>query len=728
MAYQKKTENILSGSKNVLAPADQLPGNDALLLKNFRANTVGALESRKGSVVQLASTTGWPTSICRVDAASPRRYFGAGGSLYRNGTVVSAAFGTTTPIAMVSYQNYAFATTDTLQAKDDGTSLFPWQVAGPTAAISAATATPTGAGLTGTYVYFMTYSCADGSESAYGPSRTISLTAQAADLSSFPAYSPPAGLANPVTLLNIYRGGGSQTSTVLIASFPPSTTTYQDEVSDITAQQNGTVIQTVLYSPPPPAYGVAGPYFDRLLMFGSAAHPNRLWWSEGLRPYAWPGALTDNGNHIDFGEEGEWILAVTVYSTHITIYKEKSIWRIYGDPGTDAAVAERVSSAYGINGRNAVVHATGVDYFGCPEGIFRWNGESGSKTSGKVTPIFLGEFADLITANLAAPMETTSASLMALGYRRGQLYVSYPQQGQTGTIVNNWTLVYDPITTNWTDYDAGFSVFVDEGHGDFLTGYAGGLLKLEDGLTDHGAIINLDYHGQFSDQGEPENDKIYNDLTFDVNTNGAVVSVHASIDNGNTIFNLGFLTCLVRTTFVFPYGADGLGLRGKNHAIRITGFLSTGSTTPTDSPVFLYKATLHYIPQPRYSRTFDSDVSDLGMRDVKFCDFLELDVDISGAGTVTWVLSSDRPSATGTNPTLAQRATGTFTKGTLTGRRPLRFPFTECEGQLFRLTISGDATTLFLLYSARLRVRPIGLYLDGANGESFKTKEIGISI
>ena len=124
----------------------------------------------------------------------------------------------------------------------------------------------------------------------------------------------------------------------------------------------------------------------------------------------------------------------------------------------------------------------------------------------------------------------------------------------------------------------------------------------------------------------PENSKIYNDLTLEINTGGSAFTAYALIDLGKgagvQAITLGPMQCTTRTQFVVNYGAD-VGLRGQRHAVRITGAMET-SPGPVSNPLssFLYKATLHYIVQPRFSKTFDSDVPELGHRDVKFCDFL----------------------------------------------------------------------------------------------------------
>ena len=86
---------------SIAMPADELGEVDALLIKNWRVNTQGSLQSRIGMTLQNASSAP-VTSICRVNASSPRRYYGAAGVLYQGGAGTSAtAFGGA-PISMVS--------------------------------------------------------------------------------------------------------------------------------------------------------------------------------------------------------------------------------------------------------------------------------------------------------------------------------------------------------------------------------------------------------------------------------------------------------------------------------------------------------------------------------------------------------------------------------------------------------------------------------------------------
>jgi hypothetical protein len=377
-----------------------------------------------------------------------------------------------------------------------------------------------------------------------------------------------------------------------------------------------------------------------------------------------------------------------------------------------------------------------ADYFESLDGVYWFNGETPAKISAGLDPLFWGEYPDTGPSNLVPPQNVVHRANTVMAHRRGRIFLSYTQDGQT---VNSASLVYEIGSGKWVDDSRGFTALYDEGQvGELLAGGAGGLEALENGLTDNGVNISLDYYGHFDDQASPENQKVYADLVLDCNCQGANVTARAYFDNGQSSSALGFFSNAARGQIVLPYGADLKGLRGYNHAIRLTSTLA-GSV----GPVIIYKATIHYYVLPRTAKTFDSQITDLGMREVKLCDFIELDIEVfdvsGGTGSITWALDSDRPTPQPgmglTNaPSMAQRATGTFGiqlgggGNTVTGRRQVRLPVTECQGELFRLTLTADGNTTFLLHSARCRVRPIGVYLDGANGESFASKEIGIGV
>lgn len=715
MAYEKKTQSILAGSVNILPPGDLIPEEDALVIRNFRSNTAGSLRSRAGMVSLVTGLAAAPDSMLTGDG---RRYVSAGGSLYCNGSSIASGFGGVYPLGMVSFQGFLWATSPSKSGKHDGTVFTPMGIVAPTAAATALAVAPTGTGRTGTYLYYVTFVDEHGYESGPNPSASVTLAAQAASLTGIPIYSGPAG----VTIFRrIYRAGGAQKNALRIAELADnSTTTYDDEMSDVAAEEAGLLFDAINNNVPPNSIGVVGPYYDRLLYFSTPAHPSRVWYSKQLQPYAVPGSdpLDTAGNFFDVGQKGEAVLAISIRPRQIVIYKERSIWRVAGDPGAIDGTLEQITDSQGIVGRKALASGEGYDFFLSPEGLMSFDGETPKKISLKMDPFFLGEYPDNYNSSLGTPFFTPRRSQVCMAFRRGQLWISLPTDD---VAINDATVKLNVTNQKWVQDSRGFTALYDEGqNGDFLGGTPAGVMAVEDNVTDAGVAIPLTYEGHFSNQGAPENEKMYADLVIEANTNGANLTVSAMTNNGQTVTALGFFSTLQRQTTTFP-----IDLRGFNCAAKITGTVNT--TGAVNGDVHIYKATLHYYVLAHRAKTYDSDLTDLGTREIKSCDFLELDIEVidaaGGGSLVTYKISTDRPAVTGGGLTIRQ--TGTFGQ---TSRTVLRFPFAEFEGQMFRLQIIADPNTTFLLYSAALRVRPIGAYVDGQNGESYKTKEVGVGI
>jgi hypothetical protein len=142
------------------------------------------------------------------------------------------------------------------------------------------------------------------------------------------------------------------------------------------------------------------------------------------------------------------------------------------------------------------------------------------------------------------------------------------------------------------------------------------------------------------------------------------------------------------------------------------------------SKFILYDAAVELLPVGVYieayeasgGAVFDSREQDWGSPAVKECRELELDIEITG-GTMTAQLLSDIAWTANVETPGAIAAQITNTGITTTGRQKVMVPLTInaaleqfLEGRLLRLILSG--TLAFRLYGARLKVRPIGTFVD----------------
>lgn len=732
--YERQTERILTGGWSVLPPGDLVGESEALQCENFRVTTAGNLRSRQGNG-SLIYNTGSVRNFCVVKGSSTRRYSATHlGGLWRNGSNIGS-FGLGAKIGMASYQGYLWAMSNGLQQKDDGTTLLPWN--------SAAPANPTVTALAGggfgfvlgaVYTYWITYTNAAGQESpSNAQGQSIILSAGNAIVSISSPSNPGDGIR---TGWNVYRTGNTlqgalrlNTSPLGFGSPKIDTADPGDRLDDFSLTQLGIALDPNA-SGPPAGNGLAGPYYEKLLAWGVAAHPNRLYWSGTLQPYNFPGSALDEGNHVDIGELGEGIVGVTIRPRMATIYKDSSIWRLVGDPNDIDGDLELVTRAIGAI--SPPLSVGGMDYFEGAEGLYGYNGERPSKITGKLDPLFRGETPE--DAGFAfspvAPLEQDpqARALNALGHRNGRLYFFY---AATGASFPNRGITCELGADNWAADSRQITAILEESQNGLLlasisSGGGAAVYQMEKGELDAGAGIVCSYHSGYKDQGAPDQAKTYADIVIEHNTGDADVVVSAYYDNGAHSEALGTIHSTTKTTTTLqlnvsgsgPFTGDRLGFKGKNIAIRIEG-------TTIGNPILIYKAILHYFPESRDAKTFDSDETDLGTQQVKAFKELELDIDYpaAGGGTITWRIFTDRPGGA-----MASRDSNMI--AATSGRVILRIPFSvPIDGRLVRVTLRCDtAGSTFRLYGVRLRALPYGEYIDNVSGEVFTTEPVNVGM
>jgi hypothetical protein len=336
-------------------------------------------------------------------------------------------------LGWASHQGLLWVMNRALQGHVAATSLYPWLPAAPAAAPAVIKIS---GGLSGAVRYYFTYSTYREHESNPSPvSEEISDTATTFGVTlTIPASDNP-----EVTKCHIYRVGGLLPVPYLVYTLNATSGVISDDggsgapqdngdpnvwfLSDAAAIEYGQAMEDD-HDPPPAAFGLAGPYFERLLAFNSLANPNRLWWTPTSMPWYFRGSGTADGDWVDVGEEGEPIWAVSVKPHMCIIYKQHSIWRLLGDPSN--GLIERVIPHMGIVGPRAWASHGVVDYFRGPEGIYLMTGELAIKVSTKVDPMFKG-----LTSGVARPTSPIDAAERygeVLAVKVDRLYHCYREQ------------------------------------------------------------------------------------------------------------------------------------------------------------------------------------------------------------------------------------------------------------------------------------------------------------
>lgn len=731
MPFAKQTEKLLAGSLNLLPAGDMVPVGDSLQLQNWRVDQAGGLVSRKGLQLETGVLAGaWSTlTMARFGLD---RYACLNGQL-RQGTSLATVVDSGYDVgAFASMAGATWVMDRYKQTYVVGSTASQWGIDAPFWApdVTAWSAT---AGLVGTFYYFVTFGNDLGHESNPSPvSAGIEFTMPGGTLLTNIPVSPDP----QVDRRHIYRVGGSVQSPQRVTTIyeNSSITSWEDTVS-VDAQQNLNIAMPSDHNRPPSCYGLMGPYFGRLIAFRSVAFPGRYWWSKTALPSYWPGAADESeGNWQDAGDVREAILAGRYRNRLALFYKEKSIWRLDGDPDTNDP--EDTNAGVGIIGSFALASDGGVDYFVGPEGVYQFNGDRTVKISARLDPIFKGEYVKVGDVYLP-PLNQAFSHNVVMAARFGRLYLSYPSGGES---VPDTTLVCDLESGRWyshkisTDliaptmsggYVSGFIGLLNEGTGGALLGGLATpsgvkVAAIEQGQTDAGAPIELIWQSRFSDQAKPDNEKVYQDLVLDYSTwdqgeaaAAAALTVKAIYNNGANVETLGTIAASTRSRKTFTLGTYP-GKMAYNIALRVEGDAS--------STVRINEATLNYYLEPRRARNWDSGWLDFGTREVK--DLLAVEIDIEGDGVVTLELHNDYLS-------MSQAASGTFA-GILPRRRVYlqaeTVPYTlytaqskPIPGRRFRIALSTTEGKYMKVYSMRAKIRLIAKQLDSSDGARWVT-------
>jgi hypothetical protein len=554
---------------------------------------------------------------------------------------------------------------------------------------------------------------------------------------------PPAGVIG----WNIYRQSPDMPSAYRLNEFVLDITRtyvydYGDSIhrhdSDYLINGLGAIMEGD-HDPAPAASITANQVYNgRILVANSASNPNRVWYTPALQPAFFRGSGNPQaGDWVDIGtDRDDGVLFMAVKPGQVTVYRQKSIWRITGDFADPSGRIDPVVPDLGVVGPRAVTCTSLGDYFRAPEGVYKFNGDWAQKISAKLDPVF--RLADRPeNFPLEDPTQTVNC---ALGFHAGRLWVSYTILGQT---YNSREFIMHVDTARWFSRTIGLGAFLDTGPG-FLGAAIDSVRNLETGFVDGPNPTPVVFQSSYQNAGLPDREKTWSDLVITHNTGGQQLAITIrtnKFQKTSDSFRLdATLLSSVPTRSIFPLiypsnyiGPDGtnalvgLPIRSFSLAVRIDG--NGVPNTPDmslETPIIL-----HYYLEARTGQLFDSDETDHGMPAVvKAIDMVEFDIDNRLSADARLQIYSDVPG--GAMVPRLPVGTGLVLPQTTT-RQVVRIVLPNIiEGKLLRyvvaLSYSDAPTANFNLYGIRARVTPIGVYCDGLITEFFDTRPIPIGV
>lgn len=551
--------------------------------------------------------------------------------------------------------------------------------------------------LEGEYRYYVTFENALGHESAPSPaSEPVVVSNEPVTLELVPTSPDP-----QVVRRRIYRTGGTLSRPTRVGTiWDNSSTSFEDMTSDYEAQIDGISFAEDA-DPPPAGTGIAGPFFGRLVAWGVLGHVGRLYWSKTAQPWAWPGSSDEfAGNWVDVGGDDDPIMAVTVHSNTLRIYKKRSVWRIVGDP--DSNDPELVLSGLGAVGPMAVAAGPGYDYFVSGTGVYRFNGDTAVPVSNQIEPIFSGRWVSVHPDIPAIPpilpeyLHQTVAE-----YHHGELRVC--GRSVAGGQEIGVCLLYNEAKGEW-----------------YREQYPGGkpitALSFEDYGADRGLLLATDqqvfaprwYLRADSSSGSPESPihvsmllrmfqqppgtrAVWQDLELDYEGRGVVVK---ALYDGAAAATIGMLNRGGwRRTDRFAL-APGFGVSSP-----LLGILLEGDIT---EPFVIFGLRLGLILEPGVEPFFDSLPIDLGGAHI-----LEaIEIEYVSQGQVSLEVYSDLP-----DREVRQRATYQLPPADRQSTKVVTIDWqnTLIEGSVFRFRAASETGIQVLKF--KITVKPYSLFL-----------------
>ena len=716
MAYKKEQFSLLAGGINILPPPDKIARAHAIQNENWRADQLGRLRSRRGIVavnfgdqVNLGGLTAVHTIAHLEGEEGMHLAAGRGLWAHNGGTLLSVQFDGN-PIGWVNMHGFIwFMNKDKQLKRNIGGLVANWSVVAPTSALTLSAAA--GASLTGDYKAYVTYSTAFEHESGPSPeSNTVTLTAEGLEATGIPTSPDP-----QVTKRHVYVSGGTLGGTLRVKTIDDNTTTtiflgfVEDDATDLGEEL------VFDRAAAPAARGCVGPdpFFNRAIVYDLADEANAYMWSPTNQPWYFP---VNNRNRVGRGDTR--ILTVTHHKRVLLFYKPEGVFRLVGDPGTNADQV-KTNADEGPVGDQAVASAGAIDYMHGHNGFYFVNADRADKISRALDPIFSGQHTTV--GAFTYPPVSNDRSVRALStvaFDGRFVHFSYPEEGSTSP---NVTAVYNPATGQFVRdrinaaaaMGGGYrSMYFNVGANKLFAGGTDGFYyELNSGATDDGETIEVKYQTRFEDQNLPDNPKSYDDLVLKHNTNGDPVVVTLHFDDGDDSVPMATIQSTDLTRETIPIAAGSVGKRARNVSLELVGSIASDLSCNID------EATLHYRVDVREGKRFDSAVLNLGVRAIKELDKMELVIE--APSPVTWKVKSDRPGAV-----LTQRDTGTIPASSGEDTEPVNLA-AALEGERYQFTLESDEP--FRLQSFSVRIRLLGEYLDADASDTYESAEFSVA-
>jgi hypothetical protein len=476
-------------------------------------------------------------------------------------------------------------------------------------------------------------------------------------------------------------GSGDRQETVTVISYNANTGQFQaffqfqhqiGEAITADTQQNT------------PVY-IAEIAFQMAWLAGDPNNPHIAYYSKPENPEAIPPE-----NTLEIGTPDQPIMAFVFFSGQLYVFTSATMYIIFA-PGAAIPNPIPTSVAHGLASTWGICEVEGGRiWYQSYDGVYVCQGFGSIYASKLVEWLPRGQ-----ALGPVSPYDTDLVNATLMEFRQNEVFVSYVNQTS-----NYSRIMYDTTYDRWRDDDVPATALLHELDTDLLIiGLPNGFVYIDrigdydDGGWTGGVQtkvpIALNFQTPSLDQGFPKAEKVYQELTIDVDTNGQDVSATLLFDFGETVVSVSTtINTTERQQVQLPING-GDGQRSLNVALQVEGSIT--------EVVNFYEWHIRGEVDAERRTSFDSYWQKYGTDEWKFGKQGWFEYETPGGQPITVSVYMDgdmgSPRFTFTLPAVTKRATNR-----------IRFPAWKYSTIRFIATSPGD----FKLYAeSEVETKPI---------------------
>lgn len=377
-------------------------------------------------------------------------------------------------------------------------------------------------------------------------------------------FSPDANIV-PGQLVTIDAGLSSEEEVYVIAG---GTSSFQAFFQNI--HESGAMITASTY----PALGLnlACLAFDIMWAAGDPNNPNTLYYSKVGNPEAWPPE-----NTLVVGPPSDPITGIIFFRGQLYVFTLSTVYQIIAAQ-TSTPFPIVTASLHGLVANFGIAQVEGEMIYQGIDGCYAFAGGGSALLSEIIDWIERG-----ITLGPVVPMDQSKLDSVKAAFCDNEAFFAY-----TGTDGNLHRIIYSTIYKRWRNDDVPATAMLYEADtGDLIVGEANGNIyqdrvgDFDDGGWVGGveteSPININVQSQLLDFGNQKSEKIFNEVSLDIDTAGQDLTLNFYYDNLGTVGDTFTVNTPSRQQVQLNLNG-GAGWRARRLSIQIIGAVTQAVT------------------------------------------------------------------------------------------------------------------------------------------------------